>query len=1002
MVKRTKLATAIKLAALGATSAAMLMSGTAFAQDDNLDALEEVVVTGSRIQQANLVSSSPVTQVNAEDFKVAGITRVEDLLNDLPQVFAGQTAGQANGASGTATANLRGLGADRTLVLIDGRRMPAGTPTGGTAADLNQIPGALVERVEVLTGGSSATYGSDAIGGVVNFIMQDDFEGVRLEVQGSQYQHDNDNSGMETILNARNFDVPSGSVTDGETLDVSFVMGANFDKGNVTAYASYRNVQPVLQADRDYSACAIGGAAGNYACGGSGTTPDGNFTDFGTFVDFNGTADRSDDVAFGPNFSVVGNEFVPYTGPYNFGPLNYFQRPDERIALGAFGHYEVNNHVEVYTQLMFSDDRTVAQIAPSGAFFVTNDLNCGNPLMSAQQFQALCGDFGLTVNDNFSDATFDQIDPFPDSPTFGQTITQTGAVYVGRRNVEGGARQDDLRHHSFRGVFGARGDINPTWSYDVYAQFSEVAMQETYLNDLSSTRVGRALNVVADPDTGEAVCQSVLDGTDPTCVPWNIFEEGGVTQEALDYLVLPLYSRGETSQEIFSGYVAGNLGEYGIKLPTASEGMDVVFGLEYRRDTLSYSPDSGFQSGDGAGQGGPQLPVDGNLSVKEFFTEARLPIASGMAFAEELSVDFAYRFSDYSTDKTTDTYKIGAQWAPIDDVKVRASFQSAVRHANIQELYRSQSIGLFDMAADPCGPDADGNPPTATLAQCQLSGLNPANYGSSGLLSPAGQYNEITGGNPELEPEESETKSVGVVFTPSFIDGLTLTLDYFDIDVEGAIAGVASETILTECLNTGNAAFCGLINRGPNGNLWVGSANITSTDINIGYFRTAGVDLSVQYGIELGDMGGLDFNYNATYLTDWEQQELPTGEAVDCVGVYGASCGEPTPEYRGNLKATWSTPWDVAVSGTWRYISELEDSSATNKSDLDAMNYLDLAASWSMTETATLRFGINNVMDEEPPLTANAGPGFFGNGNTFPGVYDALGRYMFLGATFDF
>lgn len=997
---------------LAGAGASMLLAGNLYAQEKSTDAkkanssLEEITVTGSRIQNANLVTSSPVLSVSSEDFKISGITRVEDLLNDLPQVYAGQASGVANGASGIATANLRNLGSNRTLVLIDGRRMGSGSPStgSGSASDLNQIPGALVERVEVLTGGASATYGSDAIAGVVNFIMQDDFEGLRIDMTGSQYQHNNDNEGLQDLVSSNGFDVPDGSNSDGKTFEISLIAGANFDRGNVTTYASYRTVNSVVQADRDYSACALGGSEGSFSCGGSSTTPDGRFTDFGRLVDYNGTEDTADDIILGPNFSAVGGEFVPFTGAYNFAPLNYFQRPDERINIGAFAHIEVNDFVEVYTQFSFMDNKTVAQIAPSGNFFVTDDLSCGNAFLSDQQFQALCGDLGLTRDNNFSDYVFTQIDPFPDSETFGEEIEQQGVLYIGRRNVEGGPRQDDLRHTSFRGLFGARGDINETWSYDVYAQFSEVSMEETYFNDLGTTRIGRALDAVVDPESGEIVCQAVLDDLDPNCVPWNIFSTGQISEASLDYLKLPLFQRGTTTQDVISGYVAGNLGGYGIQMPAASDGVELIVGLESRRDTLDLNVDDGFKNGEGAGQGGPILPVSGSLSVNEFFVEANLPIASDKAFAKDLGLDLAYRYSDYSTDETTNTYKIGGQWTPVDSLKVRASYQEAVRHANIQELFAAQAQGLFDLSSDPCGPDDAEvpNPATATLEECLLTGLSAGNYNTSGLLSPAGQYNEITGGNPDLVPEESTTTSFGFMVTPTSVESLVISIDYFDIKVSQAISAISSETVLNKCLTTGDPTFCGSINRGANGNLWVGSSNITSLDINIGFFRTTGYDLNASYSFDMGDMGNLAFNYNATLLSSWEQQEIEGDESLECAGKYGGACGSPTAEYRANLKTTWVSPWNVNVSGIWRNIGEFEDISSSNNTDLPSVNYFDLSASWLVSDTATLRAGINNLLDKEPPVTSNAGPAIFGNGNTFPGTYDALGRYMFLSATLDF
>ncbi|WP_346839037.1 TonB-dependent receptor [Microbulbifer sp. SAOS-129_SWC] len=956
-MKKNLLSVAVK-GAMSLTAAAVLVpSMPAFAQQD-ATMVEEVVVTGSRIQRdANETSVSPVASVSSADMKATGVVRVEDMINKLPQVAATQTAGMANGSTGTATVDLRGLGSQRTLVLIDGRRMPAGSPLqGGSGADLNQIPAGLVERVEVLTGGSSATYGSDAIAGVVNFIMKDDFEGVRFESQTSAYQHTNDNSKIQDVVKGSGFETADGSVTDGDTNDFSMIMGANLDggRGNVTGYANYRKIDPVLQSDRDYSSCSLDGAPDGFSCGGSATLPDGFVSDFD-----------------GHYYNVSGNQFVNWDGHYyNYGPLNYFQRPDERWTMGVFGHYDINDNVTAYTQLSYADDRTVAQIAPSGNFFATSTINCDNPLLSAQQHDLICS---------------------------GLSDSESAPYYIGRRNVEGGPRQDDLRHTTFRGVFGLKGDINDTWSYDAYAQYAEVAMQETYLNDMSKTRIGRALNVKTDPDTGKPVCQSVLDGSDPLCKPWNIFQEGGVTQEALDYLILPLYSRGTTEQEIYSGYVTGNLGDYGVKLPTADSGISVVFGMESRREALNFSPDNGYQSGDGAGQGGATKPVAGSLSVREAFTEINAPLISGKPGAEYLGLEMAYRYSDYSTDINTNTYKVGVDWSPIADLKLRASYQSAVRHANIRELFAGQGLNLFDMDEDPCG----GANPSATLAECELTGVTAAQYGNISN-NPAGQYNYQQGGNPNLTPEQSKTYSAGFVYSPSYVEGLTLSVDYFDIDVTDAIEAVDPNTILSQCMASGQDAVCSKIHRNAGGNLWIGNGYVESLNTNIGYFETAGVDINANYGFDIGAAGSVDLNYIATYLTKWEQQEVPGAEIQDCVGKWDKACGSPTPEYVSTLRANWATPIvGLDVVGSWRYIGAAEDI-GSNQADFDAVNYIDLSTSWAATDHVTVRGGVNNVFDKEPPLTSDAGPSIYGNGNTFPGTYDALGRYAFMGVTVDF
>ena len=846
--------------------------------------LEAIVVTGSRIQKANLVSSSPVIQIEAEDLAFQGTTRVEDMLRTLPQVYSAQNASQSNGATGTATLNLRNLGAERTLVLVNGRRLPAGSPLqGGVGADINQIPGALIKSVEVLTGGSSATYGSDAVAGVVNFLMVDDFEGIKLDYQFSQYQHDNGNDRWRRIVRDAGYEVAKGSTSDGDISNVSLILGKNLERGNVTVYGTYRDIDPVLQAKRDYSSCALSNDLTE--CSGSATQPQGTFSDFGVL---RGRGLESFD------YKVEGDRFVPRRGTlFNYGPSNYFQRPDRRWTAGLFAHYDLHDRVEAYTEFMFMDNRSVAQIAPSGAFFVTDTLGCGNPFLSQQQFEALCGAYGLTRDDSQN-------------------------VFIGRRNVEGGNRQNDLHHTSYRGVFGLRGDLNDTWRYDLYYQYSEVRMQNTYLNDLSITRIGRALDAVHDPATGQVVCRSVLDGSDPSCVPWNIFREGAVTQEMIDYLTLPLSARGATDQTVVSGYIAGHLGDYGIRSPFAATGVDVVLGGEYRDDNLKFKPDQAYRSGDGAGQGGASQPVSGGSDVTEFFIEAGIPLIDGVRFAEELGLDGGYRYSDYDYGEQTNTFGVRAGWAINADIRLRASFQRAIRGPNVRERFLPQGFNLFEMNADPCaGPVANGRTAEGrSLEDCARSGVTASQFGNI-ENSPAAQYNFLQGGNPNLAPEESDTYSFGLVWTPGFIPGFNLSLDYYSIEISKGISTLTPEFILNECLD-GNASQCAKVRRGRSGDLWLGSnvdnsGHIVSLLDNLAIEEVHGYDITVGYDLPLsvigrGGWGRLRFSDILSITSTWDQQELQGAHKVDCAGNWGATCGFPTPDIRNNLRATWVPP----------------------------------------------------------------------------------------------
>jgi outer membrane receptor protein involved in Fe transport len=337
------------------------------------------------------------------------------------------------------------------------------------------------------------------------------------------------------------------------------------------------------------------------------------------------------------------------------------------------------------------------------------------------------------------------------------------------------------------------------------------------------------------------------------------------------------------------------------------------------------------------------------------------------------------------------------------DVKFRASYQRAVRAPNVRELFLPQGLNLFDMDQDPCTTSPDGNPPTATLEQCLRTGITPETYNNIND-SFAGQYNFLQGGNPNLEPEESDTYSFGVVFSPRFIEGLTLSVDYFSIEIEKGINNLSPEFILDECL-AGNDALCANVQRGPLGDLWLGSGpeagRVIALNDNLAIEEVQGWDVIADYSLQLGDMGMMTFNNTMSIIDTWDQQELEGAPVIDCKGVWGGACGFPTPDFRNNLRATWISPFGLTASVMWRHITGVDALGAGL--DMDEADFFDIAGNYEFNENMVVRLGINNVTDEEPPQPGgNAGPSLQGNGNTFPGMYDALGRYMFVGATFKF
>ena len=975
--------------------AALCLSGPAFAQSSSSSQssnVESVIVTGSLIPTTNLTTTSPVTELSSQQIKTSGVTRIEDLVTQLPQAFAAQNSTVSNGATGTATVSLRNLGSTRTLVLVDGLRMPYGSPTD-PAADLNEIPTQMVQRVEVLTGGASATYGSDAIAGVVNFIMKKDFQGFQLNAEYSIYQHENGSNqgGIRSSIqalganNPTQFKLPPSSVMVGRGLDLSAMLGVSSPngKGNVTAYFEYRNDQPILESNYDYSSCAVTAltAANTFQCGGSSTTYPGRFTTFGV------TSNNNAAVALKQYDYTLGKTpgtFVPWSpaGEYNYGPLNYFQRPDTRYSFGAFSHYRINDHVEVYSQLMFTNYQTLAQIAPSGDFFRTNSINCGNPLLSSSQLT----DIGCTAADVANK-----------TPT---------VMYIGRRNIEGGPRIDDLQYTSYRAVLGFRGDLAKGWHYDVSGQYAKVLLSEHYLNEFSVVRLNRALDVVTNPANGQPVCASVLNGTDPNCVPYDIFSGAGPSKAAINYLNVPLLQEGSTTLQDLIARVNGDLGQYGIKSPWAQGSAKLALGLEYRANGLGLLPDLEYQTFDGAGQGGPVLPVSGNTSVTEGFGEFTMPVVENMPLAQLISVDLAYRYSSYNTSVTTNTWKIGGDWAPDNSIRFRGSYDHAVRAPNVLDLYTAQGFNLFNSPGDPCGPATVGVY-QASMAQCLATGVPAAQYQSAALTSPAGQYNFLQGGNPNLRPETANTWTLGAVFTPTAIPAFSGSIDYWNINIKNLISTVGATNTLSACYQYNIAASCALIHRNSAGQLWVGSGYVSDLNTNVGSLKEDGIDINAFYQLDLADVGAagdgqVTFGFTGTWVNQLVTNPgVPGLPAYDCIGKYGNACGTPNPAWRHRLQATWDTPWDnISVAATWRYISSVtayDYSSTALDYQLPSENYMDLSAGFPLPHNTMLHVGVNNVLDNNPPITSISGT--TGNGNTYPQVYDAMGRYLFADIT---
>ena len=958
----------------------------------------EVFVTGSRLPRApNDISISPITSVTADDIQKTGLVRVDDVLENLPLITAEAPSGISISTSGIITVSLRDLGSQRNLILVNGRRMNPGGAGGvvgpggnAKAVDLNQIPAELIERIDILTGGASAIYGADAVAGVINFVLNTHYQGVKIDAEYGFNNHQNNNSTYLNYIQTSPYPVPTppSTVNTGQNRTASILVGANFadDRGNATGYASFLNSSPAVGYQFDHAACPlIGGTHPNdpITCGGSGVSAHGEFLMLGQV---NGHTTTVVDNAVDPKTGA----FRPFNGSdlYNYGALSYFQRQFERWTAGGFLAYDVTKHASVYSETMFARNTSQAQYGPSGSFYELAKTNCGNPLLTAQEVSVLCAPATLAANQALYGLTGNNFD-----------------IYVGRRSVESGGRQDNYGSWSIRQVLGLKGEINNVWTYDTYAQLGISSLADFESDFLGNPQIDNALQAV-----GTAANPQCAVG--PPCVPWDVWKPGGpggaVTQAQLNYLLIPATYSGTSTEYIWDGAVTGDLGKYGIKLPTANSGINVAIGAEYRQEKFGFSPDYVFVNGLQAG-GAPSEPLKGQFHVWEGFTELRLPLIDEKPGAYLLSMDTGYRYSSYTEGFNTNTYKIGFEWAPILDVRLRGGYNRAVRAPNINELYTPLTIGATGFA-DPCW----GPTPVLPLAECERTGVTAREYGHI-APNPAGQYNEQVGGNTSLTPEIADTYTYGVVFQPQALPGFTATVDAFSIKIRDTITSVSSDIIINDCATTVDPSFCRLIHRGPSGSLWLTTANfVQATLLNIGTVSTKGLDVAGRYRLNMAGMGTLNFSLVGTYVRNF-LSTAPVGPATiaafDCAGYWGATCGAPLPRWRHVLNTTWATPWagfDATIR--WRHIG----SSAVDRSSSDpqlaapfypqtahiaAYNYIDLAFAIPIGRMLDFRLGVNNVADKDPPLILQGNlsdcPNTSCNDNTWAGTYDTLGRYIY-------
>jgi len=845
-------------------------------------------------------------------------------------------------------------------VLIDGKRVEAATQNG--QVDLSQIPSAMIDHIEVLTGGASSTYGGDAVSGVVNIIMRKNFEGIEASGQYSVTKYN-----------------------DGPTHDASIVMGANSadGKGNVTLYAEYYDQKAIPDNARPWGehvlaspngtggGCTPSPGAGGFCYFGSSRIPQGWFTDIGQIFTPTGT-------------------LVPYAGQtFNFAPDEFIQSQHTRYALGADGHYEVNKQLDFYTRIMYSDNDNTNQLAPI-AFSDAVSINCGNPYVTAQERTVL----------------------FP-----GSTSAADCAAYGGpdgtvthnyrARFIAAGNRTTDIRNDQFQVLIGAKGDLGDGWSYDLSASYGQVQTVTQLGGDLNETNFDQTL-------LSDAI--GTCSNGNPSCFPSNIFTtQTGISPLAAAYFKAPDQSVALSNEIDAQANLVGDLGAWGGKSPFAKDAIGIAVGAEYRQEKSQFQAAGPISFFGGSGGYGFDPPDSGAYNVQEGYAEVRVPVVEGVPFVESLEFDGGYRYSSYNLAGAANTWKAAITWEPTDDIKFRASQQRAVREPHISDLFGGATQNAAN-GYDPCGPVSTGQL-QASLALCEATGVTAGQYQSAGLNC-GGQCNSYLTSNPALRPEVGTTRTLGVVLTPTFLDGFTTTIDYYFIDISGAINSLPFQTVMNGCyspaLNPTQSptnAFCQLIHRDQFGS-FNSSAGFADLPLyNIGSQGAKGFNFESHYRLDMStfslkDAGSFGFDFFGTWALN--QEFYVSGQADQCAGHYDANfCDVPTPRWRHQLRVTWYSPdSNVSVYGTWRFLTATNDEellpSGPSPDPLDAtlpsVSYFDLGGNWNIDSTVTLYGGVTNVLNKKPPLLDDQvfSPATE-NDNTFPGVYDVMGATFFVG-----
>jgi outer membrane receptor protein involved in Fe transport len=947
------------------------IAAPAFAQDTTADSpistetqqVEEdgaIIVTGSRIARRDLTSTSPIAVVADEEFTLSGSVNVEQVINTLPQVVPGATSFSNNPGGGVATLNLRGLGSQRNLVLVNGRRYIFFDTT--QTVDINTIPAFLISSVDVVTGGASAVYGSDALAGVINFRLRNDLNGI---IAGAQYN-----------ITDRG---------DGQRYNAYVALGTDFadNRGNIAIFAEYAKRGSIGQGARDFSRRALSDGATGLVPGGSAGVPQGRFVAVGSAAAPASTIGAGTNYLGGGAFFATPGTSRPYAGAtdsYNYAPANFLMVPQERWTLGGYGEYEVSDGVTAFAEVNFINNRVENELAAT-------------PLTQNVDFNVaqVCGvvsaaDCSQITTIAARQAAAQAASPGGNSafPAFTAGTGQFGALQPGFARLQVNSRFTQITNrnaaddrNAFRALVGVKGGLTDTLTYEAYYMYSRTRNSQIQAGNVSRSAFTR------------------LAGNG-TCNPFGLNQYSSACIQGVSILA---QNTDISELQVAQASLSGPLFKFG----TANESVAFAAGVEWRNMAGQFIPDTALQSGDVVGFNAGQSTA-GEYSAKEAFAEIRIPIVEDN-FINRLELNGAARYSDYSLSAVGGvwTYAGGARLAPVRDIEFRAQYQRAVRAPNVSELFGGQSIG-FPAATDPCAlASAASN--AAIRAVCVATGVPSASVGQA-FLQPNTQIQGAFGGNPNLQEEVADTFTAGVVLRPSFIPRLNVTVDYYDIEIKNAIAtaGGGVNGILNLCYNViQNAAspVCGLISRDTQGIISGPPFVVSAGNANLASLSTRGVDAQVDYDQPLGFSvwGAEESRLNFFFLLNYSDQNnfVPTvgvDETVECAGRFGLNCGNPTPKWKWSSRLSW-LDGPVTTSVRWRHIGAVTDDDDETDFIVERIapvNYFDLTLAFNASNNFTLNIGVNNIFDKQPPIIGSNQE----QANTYPGVYDVLGRDFFV------